>query len=306
MSEPKLLTFPDLIPVTVSLRIRASTLPDAMTAVYQALTSAGASGVQFGTSKFTSPPIVKIVRHGRPPILTPIDDTEEFWKRQDWKNKSCEQIAREIRCATHTVRARRLQLFGPHNPDVYRKNYSNGTLRDVYETWDWTKTDSQLGVEHGRTRERIRQIRFKLGKPPSPIKGRTGKVLKWQEAIKALEPIREQIPFKTVYQLRLMTGFPDIPIAHALRMMEIKAKHPSSKLPLRGMDWRLPNGELGIIWGRAMQSMATFRNRTKQQFATWRKTPKSPRCLEHESAYQAEVEKAQAWFKDNPANKERV
>jgi len=124
-------------------------------------------------------------------------------------------------------------------------------------TVDWTKRDTALAVEHGLTRERIRQIRKSLGLPSSRVIFRDAPVVQCK---KALSEHQSDVSFYTAakFRERFCPRVPVSTLVAAARAMSLKfVRH--NTFPFDLLDWRLPNEDLAKVWGVKPQVLARRR-----------------------------------------------
>lgn len=278
--------------LNITLDIEADSEECARTIVYQSLVSPNVSNVSFPNAP------VKVIReHVRkyPQGYSRKTHTTEFWKNQDWANKTIEEISIETGFSASLVRNHRLILFGPQSPFVKRKKRqpeNESTKRKVtverLSAVDWSRQDADLGRELGVTRERMRQYRKRLGHPPA-IHPSKHKLL--VEQLKA--------DWDIVYHMRYCDiaekyGRSKETIAYAVKRAGLSKPQFVRSYPWHLFNMSLPNTVLSEIWGVAMQNVASRRFNYQLPFPTWRKTtnPKPPEFL---AAIEAEKLKAAQW-----------
>ena len=94
------------------------------------------------------------------------------WLAQDWTKQDIE-IADDLHCSSTLVGYWRRKLGHPRPPRYHKCRprliaQHTERLRQRTAAWDWKRQDVELAEDTGLTRERVRQIRMRLGLPPSP------------------------------------------------------------------------------------------------------------------------------------------
>lgn len=84
----------------------------------------------------------------------------------DW-SKRYHELAREFGCDIGAVRNEFVRRFPGKRKHCSSKPISQRKKWKRYRKWDWSKRDAELSEIHNLTRERVRQIRYGLGIPPS-------------------------------------------------------------------------------------------------------------------------------------------
>lgn len=93
------------------------------------------------------------------------------WESVDW-TKQNRDIASELSTNPSYVGLMRRKLGKPKSPRHWSRNPKlKENNRKEWKSWDWSKTDAELGRQHSLCRERTRQIRKLLGFKPSPRGG---------------------------------------------------------------------------------------------------------------------------------------
>jgi len=158
---------------------------------------------------------------------------------------------------------------------------------------DWNLRDTDIAIIIGVTRERVRQVRLQLKKPPSPIhrshppSPRTVAVKQLISEIES-EAGRLGISRRTV---SAMVGF------------HIKSR-PKWKAHQKPINWRLPNTEIERIWKLPSRYVSNTRTRLSIGPPAWDRRKNQMDGLAVEVA--AEEVKARKWLADRESLLRRI
>lgn len=213
-------------------------------------------------------------------------------KEWDW-TKSNTEISRMQGADIVTIRNYRKQLGHPPVHGNDKESPPPLPPKEPGRDWervDWTRSDVDLCMELGVSRERVRQVRVKLGKP---------KRYEWQLKF---ERFKER--FKEVKELSYAEANEAEPLAELsftkyCRRLWIKRKllktSGGSKHPWALVDWRLPNRLLDEIWklpaGRASTRRCDYQSPKPLFRCVAGKFPEEFRPL-----VEAQEAKASEWF----------
>lgn len=196
----------------------------------------------------------------RPQVMTPHRPLE-WWAALDW-TKGNTGLAREHKQNVGTVRNWRIKLGRPevaddivHRPTLLRPERQCVKI-EKYAHLDWAnKSDSELAKEVGITRERIRQIRARLGHPRA--QSWALKFKRFKEKFKG----RTELTFEDARKEMLMCKetFLDYCARCGIKTPMPKRGGPVLH-PWHLYDWRLNDKILGAIWERNPNSMANHRS----------------------------------------------
>lgn len=196
----------------------------------------------------------------RPAVRTP-RKPKEWWAALDW-TKSTTALAREHGLNIGTVRIWRIKLGQPEVKDdrVHRPTLTlpqrPRVKPETYAHLDWAnKPDAELAREVGLTRERIRQIRARLGHPRAHAWA-----LKFERFKKKFEG-RTELTFEDARKEFPMcnTTFLDYCARCGIKT-PVRGTGPPTRYPWHLYDWRLPSKILGGIWKHNPGSIANHRS----------------------------------------------
>jgi hypothetical protein len=185
--------------------------------------------------------------------LAPIDK-DNYWKAQDWTHSDADlSLSTGYSPGNVAMWRRRLKApattwYGP------RRREQMQLRRQEWSTWDWTQQDVELAREHRCSREYIRRIRKKLGKPPSRRRGRSSRF------------------GSLVLNVLEFSNLPGTEIAKKLHCSKFTIYTVARKQGFqfhRGLaawphvNWRLRNRDLAAIWGIKADHIRIMRYRKR-------------------------------------------
>ncbi len=180
--------------------------------------------------------------------------------------------------------------------------------RAKYLAADWSLQDTVLGRLLGVSRERVRQVRRKLGKPRAlhhheytrHIVSRLAVVLDW---------LRADVVFASLEELAIVAGVSTTTVRNAMRLRPVVGLSVCGSLihPWPLMNWSLPNMDLDAIWGLTHNRAGTNRARHGHRQATWRRQHGAvPTSLAYTAAFRSEIITATSWRRDKAEARERL
>jgi hypothetical protein len=198
------------------------------------------------------------------------------WESLDW-TKNNNQLARETGIPFSTIRQNRIKLGKPNSDPRTWYSKQRKVSPEQLETVDWEHcTDTEIAHQLRVSRERIRQLRQTLCKPPC----------KWDKVSKSvrdmlfwMESHRAELEGKTTQEI-----FEAMPFPHAtrgqkyyvLRMSGISYDATTTKAAIsrigklsKQINWELPNIILSKIWGETAQHFASYRSHWNLGKAKW-------------------------------------
>jgi len=152
----------------------------------------------------------------------------------------------------------------------------NGSTKITWARWeslDWEKQDVELAAELRVTRERVRQVRKKLEKPPSPLhyRNRHSPVHRIERCLKRLASDKE-IPPQHCLVARFNTSFGILHRAGKNIGIEFGTSH--RLITMLPINWDLPNPDLVRIWLKGIRchkhAIAQHRYEHEMQRPLWR------------------------------------
>lgn len=194
-----------------------------------------------------------------------------------------QQIAVQLNEAYASV-YRWADLFHYSFPDLRREGRVS---RDDWSSVDWCKRDAEIARLLDISRERVRQVRASRGIGPSAHRARVHQFSKWVIAH------RERLNGLPVYEVLKMFGC-DLSQQVARRLLRahnVKPHDPASRW--RGIDWRLPNRDLALIWDTSAKYVANIRARLRVGPAQWdAKSSKIAENVQYQQALAQEMIKS--------------
>ena len=181
--------------------------------------------------------------------------------------------------------------------------------RAKYLTADWSLQDSVLGRLLGVSRERVRQVRRKLGKPPAVHHGQNNRDRSHDmmpRLAKVLDQCCADMKYASLRAVAEVAGVDTSTVRVALVAARVDTWgaliHP---WPL--MNWALPNIDLATIWGLTCNLAGTNRARHGKCKASWhRQHGAVPTDTAYADAILVESLAAQSWRRDKAEARERL
>ena len=161
------------------------------------------------------------------------------WESLDWR-KTDQVLANELGCSLTLVWQARCRLKKPR-----AKYLKSKKLAVAPQDLDWTKTNTVLSIQHGVTKERIRQLRKAQGLPSS----------------KTLYRPRQLDATKTAAELAVEHGVTRATIYHNAYKLGIKLAKPLKKHDWSRVDWKQRTGHIAAQMGMMPQQVVRARHR---------------------------------------------
>lgn len=197
-------------------------------------------------------------------------------------DKSNTSLSREI--GVNSTYIRRLRVaHGSPATELEREFQGIGSPKYAginYEKIDWTKTDSEIAREIGRTRESVRQNRVVRNKPKAYSWMK--KLANFQEVFKGFQELSmKQANTKLKIDLFTLKRY-----CHNSGIKWVADRKQTSKYPWDKINWDLSDSVLVSIWGFVSSACSVHRFNNNRQKAKFHgsKVPD-----EFQSAYQTEL-----------------
>lgn len=112
---------------------------------------------------------------------------------------------------------------------------------------DWSKSDSELGRIHGRSRERIRQLRKKAGQPPAPKLPQYAKFKPIEDVVAYIKANPSIAIASEPEALAKKIGTCKSRVAMAMRILGLRRQNEKESI-FKHMNFDLPSSALERIW----------------------------------------------------------
>ena len=172
-----------------------------------------------------------------------------------------------------------------------------GRVDIKWESIDWIKRDVDIARDTGVSRQRIEQIRKKLGKPNSPYQCKSPKetiIVEWinnnrsREGRVTLQEIKEELE---------TAGKPcSLPYIHSILKREGFKLTRSDTSPFEVINWGIPNRYLAKIWGMGSQIVSSKRYLGRKEHSSWNNKQTPENCPTLATAINEEIEKKERWL----------
>lgn len=198
----------------------------------------------------------------------------EKWGNVNW-SKSDSTIANETQSNVASVRYWRRRMKEGYNPNFRTYDASLGyhyKIKD-FDVIDWNLQDVVLAVNHGVSRERIRQLRKVLGKP----RAQNYRMPSHESEVNAVnQNLIDTIKRRKVFMQK--TGV--VRIAKSLNITtdlakrllvkaDIKCADDRKKWDLSRLNFELPNCILESVWGVSQMVVSAHRKKFNKPDAKW-------------------------------------
>lgn len=202
---------------------------------------------------------------------SPFSKYDVDWDALDWSRNNA-LLSRDCGIDAKVIGSYRMRM-GKQMPTVHAFNIILTDERLATVDWEMT-ADADIARAFGVSRERIRQIRLKLGKPQCKVKGlhlKAATILRW------LVENRDNLEGKSLSEIAELAPHEGTarPVVYDLiKRSGIKLGPGSPHFRHRGFDWNqinfdLPNIVLSLIWGFSQCRIGTTRNINFKPYQKW-------------------------------------